>query len=60
MFLAATASGATRQKQTPTCGVAASVAIFGRGERAVSVFVALVPFLGVVLFVLAELLIGHD
>ena len=41
-------------------GVAALVAIRRRGERAIAVFVVLVPFLLAVLFVLAELLIGHD
>jgi 4-hydroxybenzoate polyprenyltransferase len=41
-------------------GVVALVAIFRRGERAVTVFAALFPFLNVVGFVLAELLIGHD
>ncbi len=41
-------------------GIVALVAIFRRGERAVTVFAALLPFLGAVVFVLAELLIGHD
>jgi hypothetical protein len=41
-------------------GIVALVAIFRRGERAVSVFVALLPFLFAIVFVLAELLIGHD
>lgn len=41
-------------------GFAALVAIFRRGERAVTVFAALLPFLTVVVFLLAELLIGHD
>ena len=40
-------------------GIVALVAILRRSERAISVFVALVPFLGVIVFVLAEL-IGHD
>jgi hypothetical protein len=40
-------------------GVVALVAIFRREERAVTVFAALVPFLNVVVFLLAELLIGH-
>jgi len=37
-------------------GIVALVAILRRRERAISVFVALVPFLGVIAFVLAELL----
>jgi hypothetical protein len=41
-------------------GIVALVAIFRRHERALTVFLALVPLLFVVLFVLAELLIGHD
>ena len=41
-------------------GVAALVAILRRGERALTVFAALLPFLSVVTFVLAELLVGHD
>jgi hypothetical protein len=41
-------------------GVVALLAIFRRGERAVAVFAALVPFLNVVVFLLAELLVGHD
>ena len=40
-------------------GIAALVAITRRGERAVSVLLALVPFAGVVLFVLGELIVGH-
>ncbi len=40
-------------------GIVALVAILRRSERAISVFIALVPFVGVVVFVLAEL-IGHD
>ena len=40
-------------------GVAALVALLRRGERALTVFAALLPFLFVVLFVLGELLIGH-
>ena len=40
-------------------GVVALVAIRRHGERAISVFVVLLPFLLAVLFVLAELLIGH-
>jgi hypothetical protein len=40
-------------------GVLALVAIFRRGERALTVFAALLPFLNVVIFLLAELLIGH-
>jgi hypothetical protein len=46
------------------CGLAGGVlalgAILRRGERSVAVFAALVPFLNVVVFLLAELLIGHD
>jgi hypothetical protein len=41
-------------------GIVALVAVFRRGERAVSVFAAVLPFIGVLLFLLAELLIGHD
>jgi hypothetical protein len=41
-------------------GVCALVAIFRRGERAVAVFVAILPLVLAVTFVLAELLIGHD
>ena len=41
-------------------GGAALIAIFRRGERAVTVFAALLPFLTVVVFLLTELLIGHD
>jgi len=41
-------------------GVVAMVAIFRRGERAITVFAALVPLLLVVAFVLAELIVGHD
>lgn len=41
-------------------GAAGLVAITRHRERAVSVLLALVPFAGVVLFVLAELLVGHD
>jgi len=40
-------------------GVLALVAIFRRGERALTVFAALLPFLNVLIFLLAELLIGH-
>ena len=36
-------------------GLVALAAIFRGGERAVSVFVALLPFVGVVAFVVAEL-----
>lgn len=43
-----------------TGGVVALVAIFRHGERAISVFAAIVPLLLVVGFVLAELIIGHD
>jgi len=41
-------------------GVVALVAIIRHGERALSVFAAVLPLLMVVLFILAELLIGHD
>lgn len=41
-------------------GVVALVAIRRRGERALAVFAAVVPLALVVVFVLAELLIGHD
>lgn len=41
-------------------GVVALVAIFRRRERAISVFAALVPFVFVLVFVLAELIISHD
>jgi len=41
-------------------GVVALVAIARRGERALAVFAAVLPFVFVVTFVLAELLIGHD
>lgn len=43
-----------------TGGVLALVAIIRHGERAISVFVAALPLLLVVGFVLAELIIGHD
>jgi hypothetical protein len=46
------------------CGLAAGgvglVAIFRRGERAITVFAALMPFAFVLLFVLLELVVGHD
>ena len=41
-------------------GVVVLVAIFRRGEWAITVFAAVVPFVFVVGFVLAELIIGHD
>jgi hypothetical protein len=41
-------------------GVVALVAIVRRGERAITVFAALVPLMFVVFFVLAELIVGHD
>jgi hypothetical protein len=41
-------------------GVCALVAILRRGERALTVFAAVLPLAFVVLFVAAELLIGHD
>ena len=40
-------------------GALALVAIIRHGERALTVFAALLPFLNVLFFVLAELLIGH-
>lgn len=46
------------------CGVAGGLLALGsilrEGERAASVFAALLPLVLVVAFVLAELLIGHD
>jgi hypothetical protein len=46
------------------CGLAggfvALVAIFRRGERAFTVFAAIVPLVFFVLFVLLELTVGHD
>ena len=41
-------------------GVVALIAIVRRGERGLTVYVAILPLLAVVGFVLAELLIGHD
>jgi hypothetical protein len=41
-------------------GVVALLAILRRGERALTVFAAVLPLLSVIAFVLAELLIGHD
>lgn len=41
-------------------GAAALVAITRRGERAVLAYAAVLPLLLVVLFVAAELLVGHD
>jgi hypothetical protein len=41
-------------------GVVALVSITRRGERALLVFAATLPLLGVVVFVLGELLVGHD
>ena len=41
-------------------GVVALVAVARRGERAVTVFAAIIPLALVLVFVLAELLIGHD
>jgi hypothetical protein len=41
-------------------GVLALVAILRRGERALIVFAALLPFLNVLVFLLADLLTGHD
>jgi hypothetical protein len=40
--------------------VVALAAILRRGERALTVFVALLPGLFVIGFILAELLVGHD
>jgi hypothetical protein len=41
-------------------GVLAIVAIVRHGERGMTVFAALLPFLNVLVFLLAELLIGRD
>jgi len=41
-------------------GVVALIAIFRHGERAITVFAALLPALFVLAFVAAELIIGHD
>jgi hypothetical protein len=41
-------------------GVVGLVAIFRRGERAITVFAAILPLALVVAFVLAELIVGHD
>lgn len=41
-------------------GICALVAILRRRERAVAVYVALIPLASVVLFVTAELLLGHE
>lgn len=41
-------------------GVLALTAIVRRGERSLAVFAALVPFLAVVAFVVAELVVGHE
>ena len=41
-------------------GIVALVAILRRGERSIAAYAALVIFLNVVVFVLAELLVGHD
>jgi len=41
-------------------GVVALVAIFRRGERAITVLASILPLVLVVAFVLAELLVGHD
>jgi hypothetical protein len=43
-----------------TGGALAIVAVARRGERGLLAYAAIVPLLLVVLFVLAELLIGHD
>lgn len=41
-------------------GIVALVAIVRHGERALAVFLAIGPLVMVVLFLLAELLIGHE
>ncbi len=41
-------------------GVVASVAISRRRERALTVFAAVAPLVLVFVFVLAELIVGHD
>jgi cytochrome c oxidase subunit IV len=41
-------------------GIVALVAVLRRGERAIAVYAAILPLLFVVVFVAAELLIGHD
>jgi hypothetical protein len=41
-------------------GVVALLAVVRRGERALTVFAALVPFLNVVVFLVVELVVGHD
>jgi hypothetical protein len=41
-------------------GAVALVAIVSRGERALGVFAALVPFLNAGVFLVGELLVGHD
>jgi hypothetical protein len=41
-------------------GVVALVAILRRGERGLAVLAAFLPFASVALFVLAELLVGHE
>jgi hypothetical protein len=41
-------------------GIVALVALIRYRERAIALFVAAVPLLNVVLFVLAEFLVGHD
>jgi hypothetical protein len=41
-------------------GVVGLVAIVREGERGITVFVAIIPLLGAGIFVLAELLVGHD
>lgn len=41
-------------------GVVALVAIVRDRERALSVFIAILPLIAVVVFVLAELPVGHD
>lgn len=40
-------------------GIVALVAIIRRGERSATAFLALLPFAGAVVFVLAEFLVGH-
>jgi len=64
-FAGFTGAAALFKRAVPSRGGAESddvalVAIFRRGERAITVFAALVPLLLVVAFVLAELIVGHD
>ncbi len=41
-------------------GVVALIAIFRHGERAITVFATLLPALFVLVFIAAELIVGHD